>query len=69
MRLLDEHGTHLRNIDGVGPVLAARILGRNGRASRFPTAAAYANYTGTAPSRSPAPMPLITDCRDSAIGN
>ena len=47
--LLDEHGTHLRNIDGVGPVLAARILGRSGRASRFPTAAAYASYTGTAP--------------------
>jgi transposase len=27
-RLLDEHGTRLREIDGVGPVLAARILGR-----------------------------------------
>ncbi|NMM90727.1 IS110 family transposase [Rhodococcus sp. SRB_17] len=47
--LLDEHGTRLRIIDGVGPVLAARILVRSGRASRFPTAAAYANYTGTAP--------------------
>ncbi len=47
--LLDEHGTRLRNIDGVGPVLAARILGRSGRANRFPTAAAYANYTGIAP--------------------
>ncbi|YCN58164.1 transposase [Rhodococcus erythropolis] len=30
-------------------ILAARILGRSGRASRFPTAAAYANCTGTAP--------------------
>ncbi len=48
-RLLDEHGTTLRDIDGVGPVLAARILGRTGNPSRFPTAAAYANYTGTAP--------------------
>ena len=47
--LLDEHGTRLREIDGVGPVMAARVLGRSGRASRFPTAAAYANYTGTAP--------------------
>ncbi|WP_231373750.1 transposase [Nocardia sp. 348MFTsu5.1] len=47
--LLDEHGTGLRDIDGVGPVLAARILGCTGRASRFPTSAAYANYTGTAP--------------------
>lgn len=47
--ILDQHGTRLRKIDGVGPILAARILGRSGRASRFPTAAAYANYTGTAP--------------------
>ena len=47
--LLDEHGTRLREIDGVGPVLAARLLGRTGTPSRFPTEAAYANYTGTAP--------------------
>jgi transposase len=47
--LLDEHGTRLREIDGVGPVLAARLLGRTGSPSRFATAAAYANYTGTAP--------------------
>ncbi|WP_099042698.1 IS110 family transposase [Mycobacterium neglectum] len=49
MELLDEHGTRLREIDGVGPVLAARLLGRTGPASRFASAAAYANYTGTAP--------------------
>jgi transposase len=47
--LLDEHGTRLREVDGVGPVLAARLLGRSGPASRFASAAAYANYTGTAP--------------------
>ena len=47
--LLDEHGTRLRKIDGVGPVLAARLLGRTGSPSRFASAAAYANYTGTAP--------------------
>jgi transposase len=47
--LLDEHGTGLREIDGVGPVLAARLLGRTGSPSRFVSAAAYANYTGTAP--------------------
>src|SRR5205823_1185381 len=47
--LLDEHGTRLREIAGVGPVLAARLLGRTGAASRFPSEAAYANYTGTAP--------------------
>lgn len=47
--LLDEHGTRLREIDGVGPVLAARILGHTGHASRFATPAAYATYNGTAP--------------------
>lgn len=47
--LLDEHGTRLREIPGVGPVLAARLLGRTGMASRFASEAAYANYTGTAP--------------------
>ena len=47
--LLDEHGTRLREIDGVGPVLAARLLGRSGSPKRFVSAAAYANYTGTAP--------------------
>lgn len=39
----------LPGIDGVGPVVAARLLGRTGRASRFPTAAAFASYCGTAP--------------------
>ncbi|MFI9415108.1 transposase [Nocardia gamkensis] len=48
-RLLDEHGTRLREIEGIGPVLAARLIGRTGPATRFPTAAAYANYNGTAP--------------------
>jgi transposase len=44
--LLDEHGTRLRETDGIGPVLAARLLGRTGPASRFASAA---DYTGTAP--------------------
>ncbi len=46
---LDEHGTRLRDIDGIGPVTAARLIGRTGRANRFPSAAAYANYNGSAP--------------------
>ncbi|MBA8962569.1 transposase [Rhodococcus percolatus] len=46
---LDEHGTRLREVDGIGAVTAARLIGRTGRASRFPTAAAYANYNGSAP--------------------
>ncbi|MGY2093001.1 transposase [Nocardia gipuzkoensis] len=47
--LLDLHGTTLREIPGIGPVMAARLIGRTGRAARFATAAAYANYTGVAP--------------------
>nr|WP_067479739.1 IS110 family transposase [Nocardia amamiensis] len=47
--LLNVHGTTLREIPGIGPVMAARIIGRTGRVRRFGTAAAYANYTGTAP--------------------
>ena len=41
--------TRLVDIDGIGPVLAARLVGRCGRASRFPTADAFASYAGTAP--------------------
>lgn len=45
---LDEHGTGLREVDGIGPVTAACLISRTGRASRFPTAAAFANYNGSA---------------------
>ena len=41
--------TRLVDIDGVGPVLTARLIGRCGRASRFPTADAFASCVGTAP--------------------
>jgi transposase len=35
---------------GVGPILAAEIIGRVGNVARFPTKAHYfASYTGTAP--------------------
>jgi transposase len=47
--ILAETDTSLAAIDGVGPVVAARLLGRTGRASRFPTSAAFASYCGTAP--------------------
>lgn len=47
--LLAASETTLQEVDGVGPVLAARLLARTGRASRFPTAAAFANYAGVAP--------------------
>jgi transposase len=46
---LDDHGTRLRQIDGVGAVTAVRLIGRTGAASRFPTADAFATYAGVAP--------------------
>ena len=42
-------GSWLTEVDGVGPVVAARLLARTRRASRFPTAAAFASYAGVAP--------------------
>jgi transposase len=42
-------GSRLTDVDGVGPVVAGRLLGRTGRASRFPTASAFASYAGVAP--------------------
>nr|WP_319944122.1 IS110 family transposase [Nocardia aurantia] len=44
-----ESGSCLLDVVGVGPVVAARLLGRTGRASRFRTAGAFAVHTGTAP--------------------
>ncbi len=41
--------SHLTEVAGVGPILAGRLLARTRRASRFPTAAAFANHAGVAP--------------------
>jgi transposase len=46
---LDEYETHLLDVDGIGPVLGVRLIGRTGRASRFPNTDAFANYCGAAP--------------------
>lgn len=46
---LDDHGSRLRAVDGVGPVIAVRLIGRTGRASRFRSADAFAAYAGVAP--------------------
>ncbi|PVX59513.1 transposase IS116/IS110/IS902 family protein [Rhodococcus globerulus] len=43
--LLDQLGTTLRDVPGVGTILAGRLIGRTGIAHRFPTAAAFATYT------------------------
>jgi transposase len=42
-------GSRLPETVGVGPVIAGRLLGRTGRASRFPTPAHFASSTGAAP--------------------
>jgi transposase len=42
-------GTTLTEIFGIGPILAARIIGTVGDVSRFPTKAHFASYSGTAP--------------------
>jgi transposase len=42
-------GSHLIEIDGVGPVVSGRLLARTRRISRFRTAAAFASYAGVAP--------------------
>ncbi len=42
-------GCRLGEVDAIGSVITGQLLGRTGRASRFPTAAAFASYAGVAP--------------------
>jgi transposase len=44
-----EHGTTLTEVFGVGPVLAAKLLGEVGDVRRFPSKHHFAAHTGTAP--------------------
>jgi transposase len=47
---VEASGTTLTQIFGIGPILAARIIGTVGNVGRFPTKAHYfASYSGTAP--------------------
>ncbi|HET7271993.1 MAG TPA: IS110 family transposase [Rubrobacter sp.] len=46
---VEASGTTLTQIFGVGPILAARIMGTVGDVTRFPTKAHFASYSGTAP--------------------
>lgn len=43
------HGTTLTEIHGVGPVLAAKIIGHTSAVARFPSRHHFASYCGTAP--------------------
>jgi transposase len=46
---VEASGATLTEIFGVGPILAARIVGAVGNVARFPTKAHFASYSGTAP--------------------
>ena len=46
---VEASGNTLTQIFGVGPILAARIIGTVGDVRRFPTKANFASYSGTAP--------------------
>jgi transposase len=46
---VEASGTTLTEIFGIGPILAARIIGTVGDVSRFPTKAHFASYSGTEP--------------------
>jgi transposase len=46
---VEASGTTLTEIYGVGPILAAKIIGTVGNVERFPTKAHFASYSGTAP--------------------
>jgi len=46
---VEASGTVLVEIFGVGPILAAKIIGAVGNVARFPNRAHFASYSGTAP--------------------
>jgi transposase len=46
---VEASGTTLREIFGIGPIVACMLIGYSGDPTRFVTASRYAAYTGTAP--------------------
>jgi transposase len=46
---VEASGTTLREIFGVGPIVACMLIGYSGDPTRFTTSSRYAAYTGTAP--------------------
>lgn len=47
--LLDEHGSTLTDVFGIGPVMATEMVLRVGDPTRFASEAAFARWNGTAP--------------------
>jgi transposase len=46
---VEKASTSLTGLFGVGPIVAAKIIGEVGTIARFPTKAHFASYTGSAP--------------------
>ena len=46
---LADYDSQLCQVDGIGPVIAVRLIGRTGPASRFRSSDAFASYAGAAP--------------------
>ena len=46
---VEASGTTLTEVFGVGPILAAKIVGIVGNVERFPSRAHFASYAGVAP--------------------
>jgi transposase len=46
---VEASGTTLTEIFGIGPILAAKIIGTVGSVARFPSRGHFASYSGTAP--------------------
>jgi transposase len=47
--LIAASGSTLTGTVGIGAITAGRLIGRTGRAARFPSSASFANYAGAAP--------------------
>jgi transposase len=62
-------GTTVTDVYGVGPIVAAFLVGYSGDMSRFATPGHYASYNGTAPIESPPVGRRNTGSASAATGN
>jgi transposase len=66
---VEASGTTLTEIFGVGPILAAKIVGIVGNVARFPSKAHFASYAGVAPIARPQSSGEVVRHRLSLAGN
>jgi transposase len=69
VRLVAASKTRLTDLYGVGPIIAATVLGYVGDISRFPTRDHFAAYNGTNPSRCPPATVGSTGCPGAGTGS